>query len=102
MLAASEPVTEPVVVTDVSNRRALTADAFAIVLKAHRREGYDAGYRRAIADVLAASVFVAEKALLTAADRDDARQVIYRFIELLESETLRNARRDEYVDGAGI
>lgn len=104
MLASSEPVASDSSLNGVSaTRPALTTDAFAVVLAAHRREGYDAGYRRAIADVLAASVFVAEKALLTAADPNDARQAMYRFIELLERETLRNARSDrDFTDGAGI
>lgn len=101
MFASSEPI--PADTGLSGSRPTLTADAFAVVLRAHRREGYDAGYRRAIADVLAASVFVAEKALQTAADPADGRQVIYRFIELLERETLRNARSDgDVTDGEGI
>jgi hypothetical protein len=96
------------------------ASAFRIVLDAHRREGFDAGYRRAISDVLASTIFVAEKALQRAERGNsnintktemtkapnmppvNARQVLYHFIELLEHETLQHARTDEVDGGLGI
>ena len=75
----------------------------AIVLAAHRRQAYDAGYGRAIADVLAASVFVAEHALRAAATPADARAVLYHFVADLERETRRLASGEGVVsDGAGI
>ncbi|HEX8323412.1 MAG TPA: hypothetical protein VF595_05810 [Tepidisphaeraceae bacterium] len=75
----------------------------AVVLAAHRRQGYDAGYARAIADVLAASVFVAEHALRSAPNPSDARAVLYRFVADLDRETKRLASGEGVVsDGAGI
>ena len=74
-----------------------------LVLATARRHAHEAGYRRAIADVLAAAVFVAEKSLRTAPNPADGRQVIYRFLELLESETVAlNDPPNLMGDGAGI
>jgi len=81
---------------------ALPPEAFRAILSSHRREGFDAGYRRAISDILAASVFLAEKSLRTAQRPTDARQVIYRFIQLLEQQVPGRASADEVSDGLGI
>ena len=81
----------------------IDAEAFQLVLATHRRHAHEAGYRRAIADVLAAAVFTAEKSLRTARDPADTRHVLYRFLELLEQETTSLAAADNTVsDGLGI
>lgn len=103
---ATEPFTTAKLFSTVSTGSAtgpISPDAIAVVLAAHRRHGYEAGYGRAIADVLAAAVFMAEKALATARDPADGRQVVYRFIELLQKDTLAHAQTDQTVsDGLGI
>jgi len=80
----------------------LDEGVFAVVLQAHRREGYEAGYRRALVDILSASVFIAEKALRDSEAHGEARRVLYRFVELLEAETLRFKREESFTEGAGI
>jgi len=47
-------------------------------------------------------VFLAEKSLRTAQRPTDARQVIYRFIQLLEQQVPGRASADEVSDGLGI
>ncbi len=102
MIAIGTPVADRTTETSTADSL-LDRGAFGVVLKTHRREGYDAGYRRAIADVLAASVFVAEKALRdTHATSDDARRAMYAFIELLEKETLRFKSDESFIEGGGI
>jgi len=81
----------------------LDALQLELVLATNRRHSHEAGYRRAIADVLAAAVFVAEKSLRTAPSPGDGRQVIYRFLELLERETVALSDTQNLMsDGAGI
>lgn len=78
-------------------------DAVATFIRdAQRREIFEEGYRRALDDVLASSVFVAEAALRESGDDSAAaRRAMYRFIELLEQQTLR--RQDEsFIAGEGI
>lgn len=73
-----------------------------IVLDAHRREGYAAGYRRAIADLLAAGVFLAERALAESDASDGARRAVYRFVESIEATAIRQQQHVEVSDGLGI
>jgi hypothetical protein len=78
-------------------------DAFDLALAAHRRQSHQAGYTRAIADVMAAAVFIAEDTLRNAPDPTDARAVLYRFIAKLETQTQTLASGEGVVsDGAGI
>ena len=77
-------------------------DLFRLALSAHRKAGHDAGYARAVADMLASSVFVAEGVLREAAS-PEARALLYRFVAALESETRRRSTTtDEVSDGLGI
>lgn len=78
-------------------------DLFRLALSAHRRAGHDAGYARAVADMLAASVFVAEGVLRDADSQAEARALLYRFVAALEVETRRRSvANDEVSDGLGI
>lgn len=84
-------------------RNSKVPGALNVVLDAHRREGFDAGYRRAITDVLAATVFVAEKAIRQSnADSPETRRAIYAFIEMLERETIRLRKDESFEQGGGI
>jgi hypothetical protein len=85
-----------------SERSRSEQDIFAFVVASARREGFDAGYRRALSEVLASSVFVAEQALQETADAADVRRTLYRFIELLEKETLRSQHEESFIEGLGI
>ena len=78
-------------------------DLFRLALTAHRKAGHDAGYARALADVLAASVFVAEGVLRDANAPAESRALLYRFVAALDAETRRrSANTDEVSDGLGI
>jgi hypothetical protein len=77
-------------------------DIISLVLSSTRREGFDAGYRRALTEVLSSSVFIAEQALQETADVGDVRRTLYRFIELLEKETLRAQHDESFIEGEGI
>lgn len=78
-------------------------EAFDLALAAHRRQAHQAGYTRAIADVMAAAVFIAEQTLRSAPDAADSRAILYHFIAKLETQTQTLASGEGVVsDGAGI
>ena len=78
-------------------------DLLRLALTARHKAGYEAGYARAIADILAAGVFVAEGVLRDSAAPADARAVLYRFVATLEAEArCLAAGNGEMSDGLGI
>ncbi len=86
--------------------------AFEGVLGAFRQDGYNAGYRRAINNLLADFVLISQEFLrnqaaatigakesATAADSHSLRQILRSFEEHLEQMAWRTSETTAYVDG---
>ncbi|MDB5325124.1 MAG: hypothetical protein JWM57_693 [Phycisphaerales bacterium] len=87
----------------IQRNEMVSKESFDLVVGAQRRAAYDAGYGQALADVMAAAVFIAEDALRNTPDGEASRAVLYRFIASLETQTRKLASgEDEVSDGAGI
>jgi hypothetical protein len=87
--------------TRIEGPTPLDAKLLDLLLKTHRRDAGEAGYRRALADLQTAAVLLAEKALCDATS-PDARIAVYRLIELIESEVKRLREDETFSEGAGI
>jgi hypothetical protein len=87
----------------IQRSEVVSKESFDLIVNAHRRLAHDAGYGQALADVMAAAVFIAEDALSNTPGGEASRAVLYRFIASLETQTRKLASgEDEVSDGAGI
>jgi predicted outer membrane protein len=77
-------------------------DVFDSVLGAYRAEGFDAGYHRAVNDLLADFVLVAREFIRDQGDDSpELRQALREFQERFEKhlEQAASGRADQFVDG---
>lgn len=81
----------------------LPPECLDILLRANRREGFEAGYRRAVNDVLAATVWLAEQSLLEQADHTpQLRRAVYGFISHLDRSLRQIPAAPSLEGGLGI
>lgn len=78
-----------------------SGDVFGSIVEIYRREGFDAGYRRALHDLLAGLVLNCEEFLRErdAAVSRELRPVLYGFVDRLEREIVRSSEHHGYVEG---
>ena len=87
----------------IQRNEMVSKESFDLVVGANRRQAYEAGYGKALADMMAGAVFIAEETLRSTPDGEVSRAVLYRFIASLETRTRQLASGDNEVsDGAGI
>jgi ATP phosphoribosyltransferase regulatory subunit HisZ len=88
-----------VVADDVSSDAAL-GGAFDGVLEAYRQEGYEAGYRRAVNDLLADFPLISADFIRSqSAPSPELRKVLRAFEEHLERAAGASANSHHFVDG---
>lgn len=77
-------------------------DFLGEIIASYRSDGFEKGYKRASADLLACLVYNSEQFLREhAASQEpaDLRKVLYAFVDRLERQLDRNAQSRGYVEG---
>ena len=87
--------------TDVAVINEPEAEVFGSIFEAYRREGFDAGYQRAVRTLFSDMVLCAEEFLhdQPGGCTQESRRMLYAFIERLERQVGRDSHSGGYVEG---